>query len=366
MSGTMEWTIALPDGYRLNDVLTFHRRDTEHVAEQVTADRLRKAVVLAGAPVLLDIGFDGVSDKASGGVSCGAAGSAIDGASGGPRIGEIDAASDGALDGAADTASGGPGICASDDASDGPNNGHFAHCTAHVDGAASEALAAAVHEALLNVLGLRIDPQPFAGMVAKDKLMGPLAKRQPGLRIVQSATVFEALTWAIIGQQINLAFAIALRRTFIQLAGIRHSSGLWCYPDAASAARLDVEALLSRKFSRAKAETLLRFARIVDSGELDLAVSAHNPIEAISAALLAVKGIGPWTVNYGLLRGYGHADCSLHGDVAIRAALQALLGEDSKPDMRRTEQFLQRYAPHRTMAAAHLWASLSPKGDGNG
>lgn len=322
MSAAMQWSIALPDGYRLNDVLTFHRRDTEHVAEQVTADRLRKAVVLAGAPVLLDIGFSGASDNASGSASDAATGAQ-------PR-------------------------------------GNVAHCSAQVDGAASATLAAAAHDALLNVLGLRIDPQPFAGMVAKDKLMGPLARRQPGLRIVQSATVFEALTWAIIGQQINLAFAIALRRTFIQLAGVPHSSGLWCYPDAAGAARLDLEALLSRKFSRAKAETLLRFARMVDSGELDLAVSAHNPIEAISAALLAVKGIGPWTVNYGLLRGYGHADCSLHGDVAIRAALQALLGEDSKPDMRRTEQFLQRYAPHRTMAAAHLWASLSPKGDGNG
>jgi len=302
MTGTLESTIALPDGYRLNDVLTFHSRDTESVAEQVTAGRLRKAVVLAGAPVLLDIAFAGA----------------------------------------------------------------VARCTAQVNGAATEALRATIDDALLNVLGLRIDPQPFAAMVAGDALFGPLARRQPGLRIVQSATVFEALTWAIIGQQINLAFAIALRRTFIQLADIRHSSGLWCYPDAAGAAKLDLDTLLSRKFSRAKAETLLRFARMVDNGELDLMVSARNPIDAISNALLAVKGIGPWTVNYGLLRGYGYADCSLHGDVAIRAALQALLGEDSKPDMRRTEQFLQRYAPHRTMAAAHLWASLSPKGDGNG
>ncbi len=298
----LAWIIALPDGYRLHDVLAFHRRDTEHVAEQVGAQRLRKAVVLAGAPVLLDIAFDGAT----------------------------------------------------------------AHCSADADAGEPSAVAAAAHDALLNVLGLRIDPQPFSDMVAGDALMGPLARRQPGLRIVQSATVFEALTWAIIGQQINLAFAIALRRTFIQLADIRHGSGLWCYPDAAAAALLDVEMLLSRKFSRAKAETLLRFARLVDSGELDLTVSERNRLPAISAALLAVKGIGPWTVNYGLLRGYGYADCSLHGDVAIRAALQALLGEDSKPDMRRTEQFLQRYAPHRTMAAAHLWASLAPKGDGNG
>ncbi|MBY0241958.1 MAG: DNA-3-methyladenine glycosylase 2 [Burkholderiaceae bacterium] len=314
---TLASAIALPAGYRLEDVLAFHRRDPEHVAEQVTATRLRKAVVLAGAPVLLDIAFEH------------------------PVAGTAD--------------------------------GLVARCSAVTDGVtdgvASAAVATAVQDALLNVLGLRIDPQPFTDLVAGDAWFGPLTRRQPGLRIVQSATVFEALTWAIIGQQINLAFAIALRRTLIQLADRRHSSGLWCYPDAASVARLDLDALLSRKFSRAKAETVLRFARLVDNGELDLIRSERNPIEAISDALLAVKGIGPWTVNYGLLRGYGHADCSLHGDVAIRSALQALqalLGEDSKPDMRRTEQFLQRYAPHRTMAAAHLWASLSPKGAGNG
>jgi len=44
--------------------------------------------------------------------------------------------------------------------------------------------------------------------------------------------------------------------------------------------------------------------------------------------------------------------------VAIRAALQKLLGEDAKPDMARTEQWLRQYRPHRTMLAAHLWASL--------
>ena len=90
-----------------------------------------------------------------------------------------------------------------------------------------------------------------------------------------------------------------------------------------------------------------------------MSLERTDDIEAASAALLAVKGIGPWTVNYALLRGYGYPDCSLHGDVAIRAALQRLLGEDAKPDMARTEALLAQYKPHRTMAAAHLWASLS-------
>lgn len=288
-----ELSIALPPGYRSQDVLSFHGRDAEGVAEQITPSGLRKGVLLDGVPVLLEVELA-------------------------PEA---------------------------------------AHCRIDADAPLAPSTLEHAHEALQNILGLRIDPAPFADFVRADPLLGPLVAREPGLRIVQSATVFEALTWAIIGQQINLPFAIALRRTFILQAGRPHASGLWCYPEAADVARLEVEDLTSRKFSRSKAETLLRLARLVDSGELALARS-DDPARA-AEALLAVKGIGPWTVNYALLRGYGFADCSLHGDVAIRAAFQRLLGEDEKPDMARTEALLARYQPHRTMAAAYLWASLN-------
>jgi DNA-3-methyladenine glycosylase II len=261
------------------------------VAEQVAPGRIRKAVMLDGAPVLFDVELK-------------------------------------------------------DD---------FAEC--RVDGQRAKDLGEHAHEALLGMLGLRIDPAPFMRAARKDALLGSVVKHLPGLRIVQSATVFEALTWAIIGQQINLSFAIALRRTFIQLAGRRHKSGLLCYPEAADIAQLDLDQLTSRKFSGAKAETLLRVARLVDSGDLSLARDADA--DQASADLLQVKGIGPWTVNYTLLRGYGYPDCSLHGDVAIRAAFQRLLGEAEKPTIARTEQLLEQYKPHRTMAAAYLWASLN-------
>jgi DNA-3-methyladenine glycosylase II len=175
--------------------------------------------------------------------------------------------------------------------------------------------------------------------------------------VIQSATVFEALTWAIIGQQINLPFAIALRRSFIEQAGRPHPQGLWCYPEAADVARLDIDQLTSRKFSRAKADTLLRLARLVADGELNLARDAD--IESTSTHLLAVKGIGPWTVNYALLRGYGYPDCSLHGDVAVRSAIQGLTGAAVRPDLAAAEAFLRAYRPHRTMAAAYLWTSLN-------
>jgi len=227
-------------------------------------------------------------------------------------------------------------------------------CVVDADGALDTDQA---NEILRNVLGLRIAPEPFEAAVADDPLFAPLVARERGLRVIQSATVFEALSWAIIGQQINLGFAIALRRTFISLAGRAHASGLWCYPEAGDAARLHLEDLTSRKFSRAKAETLLRLARLADEGSLDLRRDAD--LDTISERLLAVKGIGPWTVNYALLRGYGFADCSLEGDVAVRTAIGRLLGSAERPNLLEAAAFLAAYRPHRTMAAAHLWASLS-------
>jgi DNA-3-methyladenine glycosylase II len=204
---------------------------------------------------------------------------------------------------------------------------------------------------------LRIDAAPFLAYARGVPELAPLVARAPGLRIVQSATIFEALTWAIIGQQINLPFAIALRRSFILLAGRRHRAGLWCYPEAEDVARLQLEQLTAHKFSRAKAGTLLRVAQLACGGELALARDLD--VETIGTQLLAVKGIGPWTVNYALLRGYGYPDCSLHGDVAIRTALHRIVGGPARPDMAQTEAWLARFSPHRTMTAALLWASLA-------
>jgi DNA-3-methyladenine glycosylase II len=291
----MRATIALPPGYRHADALAFHGRDADALAERVE-------VALHGGRIVKGVLLDGV-----------------------PTLLDVTLHAD------------------------------RAECS--IDGNAAAALAT-----LPNLLGLNIDPAPFEQLVRADALFAPVVARQPGLRVIQAATVFEALTWAIIGQQINLPFAIALRRSFIGLAGRAHASGLWCYPEAPDVARLDIEQLTSRKFSRAKADTLLRLARLVADGDLSLAYDARAAHAADAAAvgerLLAIKGIGPWTVNYALLRGYGYPDCSLHGDVAVRSAIGRLLGSAARPSLAEAEAFLLAYRPHRTMAAAYLWASL--------
>jgi len=73
--------------------------------------------------------------------------------------------------------------------------------------------------------------------------------------------------------------------------------------------------------------------------------------------LAAVRGIGPWTINYTLLRGYGWLDGSLHGDVAVRRGLRTLLGAPDKIGEHAAEAWLAEFTPWRALVAAHLWVA---------
>lgn len=139
------------------------------------------------------------------------------------------------------------------------------------------------------------------------------------------------------------------------------------HPDAAQVLQLNVEQLRTLSFSQDKAQTLLCVARAVHDGALPLddwaAQSAAGlwsveSVDELSLQLQTIKGIGPWTVNYCLLRGYGWPDGSLHGDVAVRRAIGRLQGKE-KPDAVAARIWLDPFQPVRALVAAHLWASLS-------
>ena len=230
---------------------------------------------------------------------------------------------------------------------------------------------------LQRMLGLAYPPRALLQAHGSHPELGPLLARQAGLHVPASPTSFEALSWAIMGQQISVAVAVSLRRKLIEAAGLPlheqtqklqpEAAHLLAYPDAVQVLMLDVEQLRALSFSQAKAQTLLSVARAVVDGELPLDGWAQQSaqgqwnaqaVEDLTQRLLAIKGIGPWTVNYCLLRGYGWPDGSLHGDVAVRRAI-GLLQQKEKPDAQATRIWLDQFQPFRALVAAHLWASLS-------
>jgi len=184
-----------------------------------------------------------------------------------------------------------------------------------------------------------------------------------------AATPFEALTWAVTGQQISLAAALSLRRRLIAATGITHSGGLLCYPDAPTLSRASEAALRGAGFSQTKARTLRELSRLVVDGALPLDAWLERwPGEDAGARLAELYGVGPWTVAYTLLRGFGWLDGSLHGDAAVRRGLRALLGRDAAVSAEEARRWLAPFSPWRALVAAHLWAWASPRQpkDGDG
>jgi AraC family transcriptional regulator of adaptative response / DNA-3-methyladenine glycosylase II len=224
----------------------------------------------------------------------------------------------------------------------------------------SPAAMAEAHRILLRMIGLGSDALGFEARGKRDAAIRRLTAHQPGLRIPLTPSIFEALAWSIIGQQINLAFATSLRRDLIDLAGIKVPGGsdMRLHPDAATVANLDAGDLTSRRFSRSKARYLIDAAQLVASGALDLTALADGSTRQAETKLLAVRGLGPWTANYIMLRGFGFADAVPVGDSALATALQRFHGREIRPDAKETAELMAPFAPHRSLATCHFWASL--------
>jgi AraC family transcriptional regulator of adaptative response / DNA-3-methyladenine glycosylase II len=220
----------------------------------------------------------------------------------------------------------------------------------HADRKLSRTSMAALHVAALKVLALTNAIAPFESRHAQF-----IAPRR-GLRMPLLPTGFDALCWGIIGQQIHVKFATALRREIVALAGAKIGD-MHAHPTPDAVARLDVDDLARRRFSRSKARYLIEAAGSVASGALPLERLAEGSAIAAEQALTRQRGIGIWTARYVLMRG-GFADAAPVGDSALATALQKLHGLTERPDAELTARLMAHYAPHRSLATMHLWTYL--------
>jgi DNA-3-methyladenine glycosylase II len=166
----------------------------------------------------------------------------------------------------------------------------------------------------------------------------PLRRREPG---------FAGLAAIIVSQQVSVASASAIFSRLETSVAPLEAARL-------SATRDDV--LRGSGLSTAKIRTLRALAEAVDKGGLDLAGLAAVDAEEAHNALVAIKGIGPWTADAFLLFCLGHPDAFPAGDLALQEAAKRALKLRSRPDAKRLERIAERWRPLRGVAARLLWA----------
>lgn len=204
-------------------------------------------------------------------------------------------------------------------------------------------------ETARRLLGLHHDTASF------ERAHPELVRGHEGARLPQTATVWESLMWAIVGQQVNLAFAYRLRRVLVELCGRKARHGLRAHPTPRKVAELDYVDLTSRQFSRSKARYVIDTARLIASAELPLETFPARGAEEVESALTAVRGIGTWTANYVMMRGCAFPDCVPAGDSALSASLRTYFSLDQRVDAQRTRELMERFSPWRSLATYHFW-----------
>ncbi len=225
----------------------------------------------------------------------------------------------------------------------------------------ADSVAVEIHAVMAGLLGLEQDAGAFARLARRLGLARLVAGRSE-LRISQTPSVFDGLLWSIIGQQISFPFACMLKRRLVEHTSkpIPDAEGLYAPPTPAAVAALSPDSLLPLQFSRQKADYVVSIARRIVEGQLDLDALKISSATRVERSLLEIRGLGPWSVNYVMMRSLGLADCVPLGDTGVTSGLQALLKLEERPDVDATGRLMMVFSPYRSLATTHLWQFKQP------
>jgi AraC family transcriptional regulator, regulatory protein of adaptative response / DNA-3-methyladenine glycosylase II len=181
----------------------------------------------------------------------------------------------------------------------------------------------------------------------------------PGRRVPGHVDGDELAIRAVLGQQVSVAAArrLGARLTAAYGKPLSQPDGslTHCFPDAQTLAAADPAAL---PMPGARALALTGLAGALASGDLSLGPGADR--DRAAAQLLALRGIGPWTVSYIRMRALSDPDAFLPGDVGV---LEALLKLGAVPPARAAAakiaaELAETWRPWRSYAVHHLWAFI--------
>jgi len=171
---------------------------------------------------------------------------------------------------------------------------------------------------------------------------------------MRPASLFEMAVVAITEQQISLAAAFAIRRRLVTRFG-EEVDGTPVFPTTERLARATPAQLAAVGLSRAKAGYVRGLALCHVQGRLDLDALAVLDDEAARRCLMDVRGFGPWSAEYVLVRGLARPDRVPAEDIGIRRVVGHALGR-RRASPGQVQRFLAPLAPWRGLAAFYLLA----------
>lgn len=168
---------------------------------------------------------------------------------------------------------------------------------------------------------------------------------------------YEMLARAIVFQQLAYKAADTIwRRTCALTPGAR-------FPAPPEFLALPESALRGAGLSRNKQASLRDLAGRVAERSLPLRSLARFDDAAVTTALTAVRGIGPWTAQMFLIFKLGRLDVLPVADLGVQEGLRRLDRLSERPGPRQLDERGAAWAPLRSVASWYLWRLVDGDAD---
>jgi DNA-3-methyladenine glycosylase II len=208
---------------------------------------------------------------------------------------------------------------------------------------------------------LDTDLTPFYNLAGKDDVLKPIIRKFHGYRIMGQPDLFESLVWAVLGQQINVAFAYSLKQRFVEKYGERYEHDghtYYLFPTPGRVALINPEELIPLQFSRQKSKYTIGIAKAFVDKHVSREMFHGRPLLEAKEKLMKLNGIGNWTANYALMRTFRYPDAFPLEDVALHKALRINMNMRKKPSLDRVKKIFRKYKGWEAYATIYLWRSL--------
>lgn len=140
---------------------------------------------------------------------------------------------------------------------------------------------------------------------------------------------FRSLSSGIMGQQVSGAAAKSIKNKFIALFN-EDETKVPMFPTPAEVAKTPIARLRLAGLSERKAEYIQGLAQKFRDGELTNAMLLSASDEEVMEKLIAVRGLGKWSVEMFACFGLKRLDILSTGDLGVQRGMAAFFGKDVK------------------------------------
>ncbi|KAK5127353.1 hypothetical protein LTR85_006692 [Meristemomyces frigidus] len=176
---------------------------------------------------------------------------------------------------------------------------------------------------------------------------------------------FRSLASGIMAQQVSGAAAKSIKNKFISL--FPPESCPTGFPPPALVAETSIPRLREAGLSQRKAEYIQGLAERFTSGDLAVSMLMNGTDEEVMEKLVAVRGLGAWSVEMFMCFGLKRLDVFSTGDLGVQRGMAAYVGRDvsklkakgggkwkymSEKDMIETAE---KFRPYRSLFMWYMW-----------